>query len=119
MSIIRLRFILLSFIVCTLCSSFFSSSWADGFRNPFQSASAAAQGTAFIAQADDPSAIHYNPAGMTQLPGVQHSFGAAFVSPNTTFRNSAGAKVENSVSGGAVGLPPPRSFIFYMELERL
>lgn len=34
------------------------SAWADGFRNPFQSASAAAQGAAFLAQADDPSAIH-------------------------------------------------------------
>ncbi len=80
---------------------------ADGFRTPFQSASAAGQGGAFIAQADDPSAIHYNPAGMTQLRGVQHSFGAAFVSPNVTFRNAAGDKVNNRVSGGAVGLPPP------------
>ena len=88
------------------------SAQADGFRNPFQSASAAAQGAAFLAQADDPSAIHYNPAGMTQLPGVQHSAGAAFVSPNTTFRNSAGVKVENSVSGGAVGLPPPGHLFF-------
>ena len=86
--------------------------WADGFRNPFQSASAAAQGAAVIAQADDPSAIHYNPAGMTQLTGVQHSAGAAFVSPNTTFRNSAGVKVDNSVSGGAVGLPPPGHLFF-------
>ncbi len=88
------------------------SARADGFRNPFQSASAAAQGAAFVVQADDPSAIHYNPAGMTQLPGVQHSAGVAFVSPNTTFRNSAGVKVDNSVSGGVVGLPPPGHLFF-------
>ncbi len=80
---------------------------ADGFRAPFQSASAAGQGAAFIAQADDPSAIHYNPAGMTQLPGVQHSAGVAFVNPSTTFHHASGVKVDNSISGGAVGLPPP------------
>ncbi|MBA2485394.1 MAG: long-chain fatty acid transporter, partial [Nitrospira sp.] len=34
-----------------------------------QSAAAAAMGNAFVAQADDPSALHYNPAGMTQLHG--------------------------------------------------
>ncbi|MGB0909894.1 MAG: OmpP1/FadL family transporter [Nitrospirales bacterium] len=93
-------------------SLFFSSVWADGFRNPFQSASATAQGAAFGAQADDPSAVHYNPAGMTQLPGVQHSFGVAFVNPSTTFRHSSGVKIKNSVSGGSVGLPPPGHLFF-------
>ena len=115
----RLLLFMLSFVVGLLCSSFLSPALADGFRNPFQSASAAAQGAAFGAQADDPSAIHYNPAGMTKLPGVQHSFGVAFVNPNTTFSNSGGVKVENSISGGAVGLPPPRSSFCHLELARL
>ena len=43
----------------------------DGFRLLDQGANATAQGAAFSAQADDPSALHYNPAGMTQLPGLQ------------------------------------------------
>ena len=30
-----------------------------------------AQGNAFTAQADGASAVYYNPAGMTQLPGIQ------------------------------------------------
>ncbi len=34
---------------------------ADGFRNPFQSVAAMAQGNAFAAQADDASAVFYNP----------------------------------------------------------
>jgi len=89
---------------------------ADGFRNPFQSASAIGQGVAFIAQADDPSAIHYNPAGMTQLAGVQHAIGVSFVSPSTTFRNAAGSRVKYKVSGGAVGLPPPGSFFLTMNM---
>ena len=39
-----------------------SNSIADGFRNPFQSGAANAQGNAFAAQADDASAVFYNPA---------------------------------------------------------
>jgi long-chain fatty acid transport protein len=49
--------------------------WALGFRNPDQGARATGQGEAFVAQADDASAIYYNPAGLTQLQGTQVSFG--------------------------------------------
>jgi long-chain fatty acid transport protein len=79
---------------------------ADGFRNPFQSAAAIGQGNAFLAQADDPSAIHYNPAGMVQLRGVQHSVGLELVSPRTTFTSPSGVSVHNDLNG-PVGLPPP------------
>ena len=34
-----------------------------------QATAAAGMGNAFVAQADDASALHYNPAGMTQLRG--------------------------------------------------
>jgi hypothetical protein len=44
-----------------------SALFASGFRILDQSASAVGQSGAFTAQADDPSALHYNPAGMTQL----------------------------------------------------
>ncbi|HEY7114980.1 MAG TPA: TonB-dependent receptor [Tepidisphaeraceae bacterium] len=46
-----------------------------GFEVPMQSASAAGQADAFTAQADDPSAIFYNPAGITQLRGTNISAG--------------------------------------------
>ena len=80
--------------------------WGDGFRNPFQDSAAIAQGNAFRAQADNPSAIHYNPAGMTQLEGVQHAIGVQFVNVNTKFQSASGVEVENDL-GGIVGLPPP------------
>ena len=35
-----------------------------------QGAAAAGMSNAFAAQADDPSALHYNPAVMTQLQGI-------------------------------------------------
>ncbi len=42
---------------------------ANGFRLPDQDAFATARGEAFVATADNPSAIYYNPAGLTQLEG--------------------------------------------------
>ena len=41
----------------------------SGMRLISQDAFAAARGEAFVATADNPSAIHYNPAGLTQLSG--------------------------------------------------
>ena len=45
---------------------------ADGFRLPNQDPEAIARGNAFTATADNPSAIYYNPAGITafNLGGV-------------------------------------------------
>ena len=83
-----------------------SAACADGFRNPFQSAVAVAQGNAFAAQADDASAIFYNPAGMTQLHGVHQLAGVAFVNVHTRFRSLTGETSENDL-GGPFGLPPP------------
>lgn len=48
------------------------SAWkvqANGFGLPSQDAFATARGEAFVATADNPSAIYYNPAGITQLAG--------------------------------------------------
>ena len=42
---------------------------ATGFDAPDQDAFAVARGMAVVATADNPSAIYYNPAGITQLPG--------------------------------------------------
>jgi long-chain fatty acid transport protein len=46
-----------------------------GLRVPDQDAEAIARGNAFAATADNPSAIYYNPAGLTQLDGHQLSVG--------------------------------------------
>jgi long-chain fatty acid transport protein len=45
------------------------SLWATGFRLPDQDAFATGRGEAFVATADNPSAIYYNPAGISQLTG--------------------------------------------------
>jgi long-chain fatty acid transport protein len=49
--------------------------WASGFRVPEQSARMMGVGNAWVATADDPSAIALNPAGITQLEGPAVSVG--------------------------------------------
>lgn len=43
---------------------------AQAFRFQPQGARAAGQGNAFAAEADDATAIHYNPAGLSHVNGV-------------------------------------------------
>jgi long-chain fatty acid transport protein len=43
---------------------------ANGLRLADQDAFATARGEAFVATADNPSAVYYNPAGLTQTPGA-------------------------------------------------
>ncbi len=59
---------------------------ANGFRLVSQDAYAAARGEAFAATADNPSAIHYNPAGISQLEGHQFRVGAYALHFEPTFR---------------------------------
>ncbi len=60
---------------------------AAGFYVDLHDAKGMALGGAFIAQANNPSAIFYNPAGMTQLQGTQASLGSTFIMPTTEFDN--------------------------------
>ncbi|MBW8864633.1 MAG: outer membrane protein transport protein, partial [Verrucomicrobia bacterium] len=48
---------------------------AIGFLIPNQDATAIGRGNAFTATADNPSAIYYNPAGITQIPGTELQVG--------------------------------------------
>jgi len=104
--------------LCACISPAPQSVHADGFRNPFQSSVAIAQGNAFKAQADDASAIHYNPAGMTQVPGFQISGGFQFINVNIDYRSPNGATSENIVPAH-VGLPPPGAVFLTANLTDL
>lgn len=57
---------------------------------PMQSAKAAGMADAFTAQADDPSAIFYNPAGLTQLKGTNFSGGIYLLQADWGFEGDAG-----------------------------
>ncbi|MEI9895664.1 MAG: outer membrane protein transport protein [Chthoniobacter sp.] len=57
-----------------------SSGYSVGFRIPEQGTAAIARGNAFTATADDPSAVYYNPAGITQSDGVRNLLGVYTIS---------------------------------------
>ncbi|NOX89905.1 MAG: transporter [Calditrichaeota bacterium] len=58
---------------------------ASGFSIYEQGSRATALGGAFIARADDPSAVFYNPAGISQLSGWQISVGTTAIQPQFSF----------------------------------
>jgi len=69
---------------------------ATGFRIPDQSPRAIGQADAFGAQADDPSAIHYNPAGLSRLKGTNSLIGCSLAIPEAKHKSLSGDR-ENSL----------------------
>ncbi|MBI2559555.1 MAG: outer membrane protein transport protein, partial [Planctomycetes bacterium] len=59
----------------------------SGISTPVSGASGIAQGNAFVARCDDASAVHFNPAGLTQLQERQVSLGAAFLLPLVEYQD--------------------------------
>lgn len=79
--------------LCTIINLIFVSSIANaiGFRLPNQDPEAIARGNAFVATADNPSAIYHNPAGISQLDEGNHfSIGTYLISANVDFESATG-----------------------------
>jgi long-chain fatty acid transport protein len=81
-----------------LCFSplFCSIAFGVGFRLPNQDPEAIARGNAFTATANNPSAIYYNPAGITQLEGQQLSIGLYAISAGVDYRSALGTAESDS-----------------------
>lgn len=67
---------------------------ALGIRIADQDPFATARGNAFAATADNPSAIYYNPAGLTQLEGHHLRLGAYAIALDSQFTSPAGARYD-------------------------
>jgi len=68
---------------------------SGGYRVELPDAAAAGKGSAFVAQADNPSAVFYNPAGLTQLKGNTYvSLGLGTIQPFTTYKNNSGSETD-------------------------
>ncbi len=70
------------------------------------SAAAAGAGNAFTATADDPTAMHYNPAGLAWQPGVNLAFSGALRFENQSVKQSAarGTPYNNQKLANLAGL---------------
>jgi long-chain fatty acid transport protein len=101
-----------------LLNSSVSGVEAGGFRILDQSASGTGQASAFTAQADDASAVYYNPAGMTRLRGVQISLGTLLVGGRTSYTSPTGATARGDF-GNSIAFPPPSNFYLTANLRDL
>lgn len=99
----------ISFLTCAQVLAIHSLAYGDGYRIPYQGTAAAGQGEAFVAQADDPSALYYNPAGLADVKGIQFYAGANLVTGRTEFTSPTGTRAESDL-GGTVAFPPPAHF---------
>lgn len=93
----RLGSLLLSALM--VCGSAVSAS-AEGFALFEWSARGNALGGAMIARADDASAVAFNPAGITQLPGTHLMGGMSGIVPSgkiTTYSASTGVKTDTEL----------------------
>jgi len=68
--------------------------FASGFRIGTQGAKAMGMGNAFVATADDPSAIVYNPAGIADQVGTHIYLGTTAIIPSTRYESTAGVSDE-------------------------
>ena len=83
---------------------------ALGFRIPNQDAEAIARGNAFVATADDPAAIYYNPAGITQLEGQHFQVGSLlYLGIYGDYQSPSGTSVKNN----AQVIPAPTFYYTY------
>src|SRR5208282_6162392 len=87
----RIWFALAFLVGASLCLMVPDRLGAVGFRLPNQDPEAIARGNAFAATADNPSAIYYNPAGITQLEGDNIRVGIYVISADTKFTSPSGA----------------------------
>jgi long-chain fatty acid transport protein len=91
-------------ILSLIALTFGVFAFGSGFAIYEHGARAMGQAGAFVARANDPSAIWFNPAGMTQLPGTQiYAGGTAIMHGSTYFSVADGLTIE---SDDEIGFPP-------------
>ncbi len=95
-----------------------SNASAQAIRFQPQGAAAAAQGNAFAAQADDASAIHFNPAGLAQVDGVQSIAGSNLMGGSIKYKSPAGLDTGGDF-GDSITSPPPSHFYLSANLGAL
>ncbi len=97
----RLGALLLVLTLMVPTSAFAVGSGA--FENASFSAKSIGQMNAVVAQGDEPAAISYNPAGITQLKGFQAQSSQQFIGVSTFYKGNNG---DSTQSGGTLSYVP-------------
>lgn len=95
-------------LTCAILAAAPHTSFALGLRVPEQDTRAMARGNAFVATADNPSAVYYNPAGISMLYN-----GASMSRPSVSLSPSGKGYVpaEEPALGGESGLRSRMNFL--------
>lgn len=88
---------LLIFLIMISAPSLCFSAGSGAYRLEVPDAAACGKGSAFVGEANNPSAVYYNPAGLTQLVGNAISFGAAWIQPHVKYTSSSGEQTKMEV----------------------
>ncbi len=91
----------LPLIIAAALSAMSVNALASGYRFGSQSVSAQGSADANGAEANDPSTIFYNPAGMSRLDGTQIQAGATVVVPHSTFNDTGSSHFTKAPTGGS------------------
>jgi len=92
------------------------AAWSSGFSVFQHGGRGTAQAGALTARADDPSAVHFNPAGIAFLDGIQVLAGLDFSAPRDDYRSrvtaaSGGATAGTRFSAKHQINPPPAVYL--------
>lgn len=96
MHIIFKKFFHILILVACLMVANTQASFASGFGIFTQGADALGQANAVTAHADGPSAVFFNPALLTELPGTQVEIGTTAVLPSRDFTSISGETTDNA-----------------------
>jgi long-chain fatty acid transport protein len=87
------------FTLIIICGFFANNAYGSGFQLNEHGARAMAMAGAFTGLANDPSAIYFNPAGITQLKGTQFLAGATMIIPISSYATPAPGNLETTMNG--------------------
>jgi long-chain fatty acid transport protein len=73
--------------------------FASGYGINELGTKALGMGGAFAAQADDPTAVYFNPAGIVQLDGTQVSVGVNTITPSFSFQSNGTSRIAGTSAG--------------------
>lgn len=96
------KYLTRAFLVFTLI---FNTLYGGGFQINEQGARAMGMAGAFTALALDPSAIYFNPAGLSNLKGTQFMFGSTLIMPKTSFRGVLPQAVDETKMNSQIFTP--------------
>lgn len=96
-----------------------STAFGSGFSIYEQGAKATAMAGAFIAQANDASAVFYNPAGITSLDDTQLSIGTAIIMPSFDFQGPTSVDPNLYTKAKEGVFPPTHLYATYKITDEL